>query len=241
MEDKIERNLKKLKDFMESEYRGEDIRFCSTYLFGDSKFIERNKTLANFFNSMAIVERPNIIYIRTDIDLFINGVNIKELTERLYLAAFFGGSVESVQHEICDVVISENLSFFMAEHPKNAIFLYNKGFHLTNQITTFVKRLKYKRIVFFGDFDCQGLAIYKSFKAVIENIEFYPDVKTISWVLDKHGEKLPLLDKKNCSKEGNPNENELSSLFGYANKKIEQEFLQVLFAKGGLEKPRWIM
>jgi len=80
--------------------------------------------------------------------------------------------VESVEMEPCDIVISENLSFFMAEKSRNAVFLYNKGFHLTNQIATFVRKLNYTGVYFFGDFDCQGFSILESLNKRIENVNF---------------------------------------------------------------------
>jgi len=240
MDDVLSGQLEKLKEFMRKEYRGEDIRFCSAYLFGDSKFIERRRPLAEAFNSMALVERPNIIYIRTDTNLRINGVNIGELTEKLTLAAFFGGKVESVEMEPCDIVISENLSFFMAEKPRNAVFLYNKGFHLTNQIATFVKKLNYTGVYFFGDFDCQGFSILESLNKRIENVKFYPDVETVSWVFERYMNRLPVADVGECS-EKKVESSELLNLYRKYKRKIEQEFLQVLFVKGGLKKPKWIM
>ncbi len=233
------KNLEKLKIFMKNEYKGEDIRFCSAYLFGNSKFIERNKPLADLFNSMAIVERPNIIYIRTDLDFFINGINIKELTEKLHLAAFFGGDVREIKHNVKTVVISENLSFFMSTKPKNAVFLYNKGFHLTNQVATFVNKIKCKRVIFFGDLDCDGLAIYFDLKKKITNVEFYPDIEISKAIISRYHDRLPDLNFKECLAK-KIEENGFLELLEGSNKKIEQEFLQVLFAKGGLKKPQWI-
>ncbi len=240
MDELLSGQLEKLKKFMENEYEGEDIRFCSAYLFGDSKFIEKRRPLAEAFNSMASVERPNIIYIRTDTNLKINGVNIGELTEKLTLAAFFGGGVQSIEMEPCDVVISENLSFFMAEKPNGAVFLYNKGFHLTNQIATFVTKLNYKNVYFFGDFDCQGFSILDSLKEKIGKVEFYPDVETVSWVFEKYESQLPVAKVDECSQK-RVEESDLVNLYKKYRRKIEQEFLQVLFAKGGLKKPKWIM
>ena len=240
MDELLSGQLEKLKEFMEKEYRGEDIRFCSAYLFGDSKFIEKRRPLAEAFNSMASVERPNIIYIRTDTNLKINGVDIGELTEKLTLAAFFGGGVQSIEMEPCDVVISENLSFFMAEKPKDAVFLYNKGFHLTNQIATFVKKLSYRDVYFFGDFDCQGFSILESLRERIGKVEFYPDIETVGWVLERYESQLPLAEIEECS-EKRVVDSELLDFYRRYERKIEQEFLQVLFAKGGLKKPKWIM
>lgn len=223
---------------MENEYKGEDIRFCSAYLFGDSKFIEKHRLLADEFNKRAIIQRPNIIYVRCDVDLMINGINLKELTQKLTLAAFFGGRIETLKVSKATVVISENLSFFMSANPNNAIFLYNKGFHLTKQITAFVKRLPYEKLIFFGDADANGIAIYNSFKENFKDIEFYPDFETIEFVMENFYDKLPALNNTD-----NLNFNHLEDVFEYLkmkNKKIEQEFLQVLFAKGGLKKPLWI-
>ena len=240
MDETLLGDLEKLKKFMEEEYRGEDIRFCSAYLFGDSKFIERRKPLFKMFNSMAFVERPNIIYIRTDTNLKINGVNIGELTEKLTLAAFFGGRVESIEMERCDVVISENLSFFMAERPKDAVFLYNKGFHLTNPIANFVKKLNYVNVYFFGDFDCQGLSIFESLMEKIGSVEFYPDIDTVKWVFERYRNRLPHAEIAECN-EKRLKQSELLNFYKKQERKIEQEFLQVLFSKGGLKKPKWIM
>ena len=235
----MDEQVLKLKSFMENEYKGEDIRFCSAYLFGDSKYIEKRKQLAEIFNSMATVERPNIIYVRTDVDLKLNGVNIRELTDKLHLAAFFGGDVKEIEYEPSNIVISENLSFFMSVKPKNAVYLYNKGFHLTNQIANFVKRLKYKRVIFFGDFDCQGLAILSDFKKKLPEIEFYPNYQTVEFVFKEYGDRLLDVDLNECLTK-HIEESELYDILIERKKKIEQEFLQVLFAKGGLEKPEWI-
>ena len=235
----MDKEVAKLKSFMKNEYKGEDIRFCSAYLFGNSKYIEKRKYLADIFNSMATVERPNIIYIRTDVDLRINGVNIRELTEKLHLAAFFGGDVKKIEHEPSNVVVSENLSFFMSVKPKNAVFLYNKGFHLTNQITNFVKKLSYKRVIFFGDFDCQGLAILNDFKKRLPDIEFYPDCETLDFVLEEYRDRLLNADLNECETKHVDN-SELYNILVEHKKKVEQEFLQVLFAKGELRKPEWI-
>ena len=234
-----EEQVLKLKSFMENKYRGEDIRFCSAYLFGDSKYIEKRKYLAEIFNSMATVERPNIIYIRTDTDLKLNGVNIRKLTEKLHLAAFFGGDIREIEHKPSTVVISENLSFFMSIKPKNAVFLYNKGFHLTNQIANFIKKLGYKKIIFFGDFDCQGLAILNDFKKKLPNIEFYPNVKTAKRVLENYKDDLMDLNLRECLTK-HIEDLEFYNILIKHKKKIEQEFLQVLFAKGEIEKPEWI-
>jgi len=235
----MDEEIAKLKSFMENEYKGEDIRFCSAYLFGNSKYIEKRKQLAGIFNSMATVERPNIIYIRTDVDLKINGVNIRDLTEKLHLAAFFGGDVKEIEYEPSNVVISENLSFFMSVKPRNAVFLYNKGFHLTNQIANFTKRLNYKRVVFFGDFDCQGLAILRDFKKRLPDIEFYPDDRVVEFVFEGYEDRLMDIDLNECLTKHIENL-ELYDILLKHKKKIEQEFLQVLFAKGELEKPEWI-
>jgi len=233
----IEKAKEKILNFMKTEYKGEDIRFCSSFLFGDSKFIEKNKPLAELFNSLAIVERPNIIYIRTDTELEINGVNIKDLTEKLHLAAFFGGDIKSIKQKRCDVVISENLSFFMSEKPNNAIFLYNKGFHLTKQISHFVKRLKFNRLIFFGDIDCQGVAIFNSFKKFFNNIEFYPDFETVKFIAEHYNLPLP---KDYCKSEDFEYLKEIVEFLQEKKVRIEQEFLQVLFYKKKLKKPEWI-
>ncbi|AEA33862.1 Wadjet anti-phage system protein JetD domain-containing protein [Hippea maritima] len=230
----------KIIDFMQNEYKGEDIRFCSAYLFGSSKYIEKHRELADLFNSLAIVERPNIIYIRTDTDLYINGINIKELTDKLHLAAFFGGDVKSIeQSDDLTVVISENLSFFMSMKPNNAVFLYNKGFHLTKQVATFIKRLSYKKVVFFGDLDCDGLSIYASLKKLLEGLEFYPSEAIAREIYTGFSSVLPEISKSECDSK-RIEKNELYRLLIDAGKRIEQEFLQVLFARGKLEKPKWI-
>ncbi len=234
-----EEQIVKLKSFMKKEYNGEDIRFCSAYLFGDSKYIEKRKHLAEIFNNMATIERPNIIYIRTDVNLKLNGINIKKLTERLHLAAFFGGDLKEIEYESSNIIISENLSFFMSVKPKNSVFLYNKGFHLTNQITNFVKKLNYKRIIFFGDFDCQGLAILSDFKKRMPNIEFYPNCRTLEFVLEKYRDKLMDIDLNKCLTK-HIEASELYNILIKHKKKVEQEFLQVLFAKGELERSEWI-
>ncbi|WP_025209922.1 Wadjet anti-phage system protein JetD domain-containing protein [Hippea sp. KM1] len=233
----LEEARQKIIDFMENEYRGEDIRFCSAYLFGDSKFIEKNRVLADTFNGLAVVERPNIIYIKTDTELKINGVSIRELTEKLHLAAFFGGDIKSIENSANNVIISENLSFFMSAKPKNSVFLYNKGFHLTKQISHFVKKLTFDRVIFFGDVDLEGLAIYDAFREHFDGIEFYPDPETIRFVISVYGDALPPLkqqDRKITFLKG------IAEMLKEKNVRIEQEFLQVLFARGRLKRPEWM-
>ncbi len=228
----------KIIDFMKTRYRGEDLRFVSAYLFSDSKIIDRNSKLRELFNRFATVERPNIIYIRTDTDLTINGISIKELTEKLHLCAFFGGDIKELRHTPCDVIISENLSFFMSAYPKNSIFLYSKGFHLINSLSTFIRRLKYKNLIFFGDADFEGLAIFEAFKKLLPDTEFYPYKETIESILQKYRQKLSR-NNQSLNKCDYKHSKEIIELLrdGIS---IEQEFIHSLFYRKELEKPPWI-
>ncbi len=228
----------KVMEFMKTLYNGEDLRFVSAYLFNNSKIIDKNAKLRTLFNHFATVERPNIIYIRTDTNLSINGVSIKDLTQKLHLCAFFGGDIKSLVQEYCSVVISENLSFFMSAVPNNAIFLYSKGFHLINSLTAFIKKLKYNKLIHFGDVDLEGLAIFEAFKKNLPDLTFYPTIENVQFILDKYAGKLPVnkqkadgCEYKNSQKYYDLVKNGIS---------IEQEFVHSLFYKKILEKPKWM-
>ncbi len=225
-------------DFMSNIYSGEDIRFVSAYLFGDSKIIDKNKKLRNLFNHFAYVDRPNIIYIRTDTDLAINSVSIKALTEKLHLCAFFGGDIQELAQTSCDVVISENLSFFMSAKPSNAIFLYSKGFHLIDSISIFVKKLKYNNLIHFGDVDFEGIAIFEAFKERLQDIVFYPHINTVKTIIDKYGDILPK-NNQDFNKYSYKTTEELVKLVKDGSG-IEQEFVHSLIVKGLIERPRWM-
>ncbi len=228
----------KIIEFMQSRYRGEDLRFVSAYLFSDSKIIDRNSKLRELFNRFATVERPNIIYIRTDTDLEINGISIKRLTEKLHLCAFFGGDIKTLKQTACDVVISENLSFFMSAFPNNAIFLYSKGFHLINSLSTFIRRLKYNSLIFFGDADYEGAAIFEAFKKNLPDLEFYPDRETVAWVIKHYRSRLP---KRNQNTDKCDYRHSLDIIEMLQNgESIEQEFIHSLFYRKELNKPRWM-
>ena len=229
----------KIIGFMQTDYSGEDLRFVSAYLFNDSKIIDKNSKLRKLFNHFATVERPNIIYVRTDTKLTINSISIKELTEKLHLCALFGGDIKNL---ICEpsanIVISENLSFFMSAAPNNAIFLYSKGFHLIDSLSTFVKKLQHKNIMHFGDVDFEGLAIFEAFKKRIKDITFYPDYKTAKYIIDRYKTKLPKTNQK-FEKCGYRNSQDIIGLISDGIS-IEQEFVHSLFYKNILEKPSWI-
>ncbi len=225
-------------DFMKHTYAGEDLRFVSAYLFGSSKIIDRNSKLRALFNRFATVERPNIIYIRTDTGLQINGVSMRELTEKLHLCAFFGGDIKSLQHTRATVVVSENLSFFMSAKPNNAIFLYSKGFHLINSLIKFIERLDPLRLIHFGDADLEGLAIFEAFKKRLPDMEFYPDVETLRFILSRYRDRLPKNNQKpdGCSFQ---NSKEIVDLLE-DNISVEQEFVHSLIYRKEIEKPPWM-
>ncbi len=229
---------KKIIEFMHTQYQGEDLRFVSAYLFNDSKIIDKNSKLRKLFNHFATVERPNIIYIRTDTNLQINGINISQLTEKLHLCAFFGGDIKELKQDKCNIIISENLSFFMSAKPNNAIFLYSKGFHLINSLSAFIKKLKFNKLIHFGDVDFEGLAIFEAFKKQLPNIEFYPDKETIETIIKKYKDMLPKhnQDINKC------NYNHSKEILSLIKDKIsiEQEFVHTLFYKKVLGKPEWI-
>jgi 5S rRNA maturation endonuclease (ribonuclease M5) len=228
----------KIIDFMKNKYNGEDLRFVSAYLFNDSKIIDKNSKLRKLFNHFSQVERPNIIYIRTDTDLFINGINIKTLTEQLHLCAFFGGDIKSIKQESCKVVISENLSFFMSAQPNNAIFLYSKGFHLISSLSAFIKKLNDDEIIHFGDVDFEGLAIFEAFKKNIDSITFYPDIEIVKNILAKYRNSLPK-HNQTLDKYAYRHTNKFIDLIKDSTA-IEQEFIHSLFYKDLLRKPSWI-
>ncbi len=228
----------KIIEFMKNGYKGEDLRFVSAYLFNNSKIIDKNSKLRTLFNSYATVERPNIIYIRTDTNLKINSVNMGELTEKLHMCAFFGGDIKKIEQEACSVVISENLSFFMSAKPNNAIFLYSKGFHLINSLTAFIKKLEYSNLIHFGDVDLEGLAIFEAFKKNLPELAFYPDIETVKFILDRYERSLPINRQKNNGCEY-PHSKEIADLVKNGIS-IEQEFIHSLFYKEVLEKPAWM-
>jgi len=225
-------------EFMKNVYKGEDLRFVSAYLFNDSKIIDKNAKLRSLFNRFATVERPNIIYIRTDTNLKINGISIKDLTQKLHLCAFFGGDIESLVQDNCSVVISENLSFFMSAMPDNAIFLYSKGFHLINSLTAFIKKLKYNRLIHFGDVDTEGLAIFEAFKKNLPRLTFYPDMETVKFIIDKFKDSLPLNKQKANGCEFKHTREYYDLVKNGIS--IEQEFVHSLFYKKILKKPKWM-
>ncbi len=229
----------KVMEFMKTRYNGEDLRFVSAYLFSDSKIIDKNAKLRALFNHFATVERPNIIYIRTDTNLKINTINIKKLTEKLRLCAFFGGDIKSLVQEDCSVVISENLSFFMSAMPNNAIFLYSKGFHLINSLTAFIKKLKYNDLIHFGDVDTEGLAIFEAFKKNLPDLTFYPTIENVQFILNKYAGKLPVNKQKADGCEYKHSKEYYDLVKNGIS--IEQEFVHSLFYKKVLEKPQWMM
>ncbi len=228
----------KIIEFMNNQYKGEDLRFVSAYLFNNSKIIDKNAKLRALFNYFATVERPNIIYIRTDTNLTINSVKIKELTDKLHLCAFFGGDIKSINQEPCSVVISENLSFFMSAQPKNAIFLYSKGFHLINSLSTFIKRLNYKELIHFGDVDFEGLAIFEAFKKNLPDIRFYPEAEIVKKVMEHYESGLP----KNTQKTDKCSYKHTKDIIELIKNKIsiEQEFIHTLIYRNIMEKPKWM-
>lgn len=226
----------KIADFMKNSYTDEDIRFVSAYLFNDSKIIDKNIKLKKLFNSLATVERPNIIYIRTDTNIMINGINIKELTEKLRMCALFGGDINSIEQTPCSVVVSENLSFFMSAEPNNAIFLYSKGFHLINSLTTFIRRLKYGELIHFGDVDYEGLSIFEAFKKNLQDMIFYPGADIAEIIVSKYRNSLP--KTKQDARRYSYSNNFLKFIEGGLS--IEQEFVHTLFCKGVIKKPGWI-
>ncbi len=229
----------KIIEFMTTIYNGEDIRFVSAYLFNDSKTIDKNAKLRKLFNKFSKVDRPNIIYIRTDTNLRINGVGIKELTEKLHLCAFFGGDIKSLEcNNSVNVVISENLSFFMSAMPNNAIFLYAKGFHLINSLVAFIQKLTYGKIIHFGDADFEGLAIFEAFKKRIGDIIFYPDYKTVKYIINNYKNSLPK-NKQIADKCNYAHSQDILKLIEEGIS-IEQEFIHSLFYKNILKKPEWI-
>ncbi len=228
----------KVLEFMKNRYKGEDLRFVSAYLFNDSKIIDKNAKLRALFNRFATVERPNIIYIRTDTDLKINSISIKDLTQKLHLCAFFGGNINSLVQEDCSVVISENLSFFMSAVPNNAIFLYSKGFHLINSLTAFIKKLKYNNLIHFGDVDTEGLAIFEAFKKNLPELTFYPDIETVRFIIDKFKDNLPTNKQKADGCEYKHSKEYYDLVKNGIS--IEQEFVHSLFYKTILEKPKWM-
>ncbi len=228
----------KIIEFMENNYNGEDLRFVSAYLFNDSKIIDKNSKLRSLFNHFATIERPNIIYIRTDTDLTINSINIKEITDSLHLCAFFGGGINSIEQKACSIVISENLSFFMSAAPNNAIFLYSKGFHLINSLTNFINKLKYTELIHFGDVDPEGLAIFEAFKKNLNDLVFYPHLNLIRYILEKYKNNLPINNQKTDKCKYQHSKNIIDLIKNGIS--IEQEFIHVLFYKNILEKPKWM-
>jgi len=228
----------KIVDFMRNIYSGEDIRFVSAYLFGNSKTIDKNTKLRKLFNEFSSVRRPGIVYIRTDTETLLNGINVSELTKTLHLCAFFEPDIKTIDNEKCDIVISENLSFFMNAEPKNAIFLYSKGFHLIDTVADFIKKLDYKNLMHFGDVDCEGFAIFQNFKKSHPSIEFYPDVKTAEFVAEKYRNFLPE-NNQGCNNIPYALSNKITELI-HDNVSIEQEFIHALIHKNILRKPEWM-
>ncbi len=229
----------KIIEFMTTKYKNEDIRFISAYLFNDSKLIDKNTKLRKLFNKFSKVERPNIIYIRTDTNLTINNIKIKELTQKLHLCALFGGDIKSLTCEYeTTIVVSENLSFFMSANPNNAVFLYSKGFHLIDSLSSFIKKLKYSRLIHFGDVDFEGLAIFEAFKKRLLDIEFYPNYKTVQLIIKKYRQTLPKRNQKIDKCDYSHSQNILKLIKDGIS--IEQEFVHSLYYRNILEKPVWI-
>ncbi|WP_303700695.1 Wadjet anti-phage system protein JetD domain-containing protein [Flexistipes sinusarabici] len=226
-----------------NEPKGIDLRQLSALVFGDSKTIQKSsllKTLVNEFRPLSAGSFYNIIHIRCDKSIYLEGISITDVMKSNGFFSCFAEKLGLISAEVENTVIFENLSPFFRLNPNNAMFVYVAGFQNIGEICRQLRDHDSGNIIHFGDVDPAGLQIADILMSHIAKTSFFPDINNIEKAINNI--HTPVYAEKKFETQSLYSDalREIAEIMTeYEHIRIEQEMIVSLAEKGIINLPVW--